>query len=1394
MKSKFLHAALAAALGAALLAPRADAYQVAEVRGDFYYDAQGNLIGHRDAELPANFERRPMSHKEKFELMGLQLPERRTYLEPRQVFAKPARVDDRDGMSRDKVIVKFVEGMPVRLRQGRLTVGNSAIPEVESIVAKYPDATLHRCFDAEERILDENKESGERISGKELADLNNFYIFTFDSPSQRGVDLANELLALDIVEIAYLQAAGTTPGPCIDVAPVTPSWVANQTYLDPAPTGLDAEYAWAYHAGGDGWGPGYWVADLEWEWCYTHEDLPIAITDVLNGNNGSNVDFMNHGTAVLGEIGACANAYGMTGITPDVTLKMCDFDSELSWAANVQEADAWLVSGEIMLLEIHILGPDSGLICPCNCGQFEYVPVEWDVATYNAISTATANGIIVVEAAGNGSMNLDSAIYGGWFNPAHDSGAIMVGAGVPGSHSPECWTNSGARVNVHGWGSSIYTTGYGFLSSQAGCPQDYDNGFGGTSGASPMIVGASAALQGISKLKYGVTLSPAQMRTTLPVGGTPQGAPLTRNIGPMPDLVDAINWIEPDVVASYTPAGWSFPALPRSTADSNGGFAPLQAGALPGNTSNNYLNWTERNEPYSYTPTVGTPYPGIYIEDNLVYWCVFGNLGVGGWNYCANAGAFVKGGRHTILNRADVFGTESEWAEWNNDWSRQYIWSPLALATNVPVTRSYDPTKTSTGYGPFYNAEGFSGVVGGNYWGAFAIAPADAATDHDIYLNTETPMNIPQQGFGLAVAQSGSGGDYTDFVVVDRNTVPGGTYYASGINWAGTGNKLVEFDMDQGFLGNPGVYGPFTLGAGEIVDLHETFLFAGQATRIQIQWLSGNANYGLTVHYNASGYSSKWGYIAGGYSDYVGPGGDEYVNVTDAAGHYHGIAVWKSNSDDLNESVSYNLIIAQLPNLTDATPIGWYGPVVPRNTTDATNNNAPLPATLSGNTPTTSYNFSTLNQGPPAVPAPWETRLFVDDFWMWYGLAPGSTAAGAFAQWINTSQGLDPYSIVRGGRHHLRLDADAGLQVAELPETDNTFVDWFSWSPLALAPNTKVTRNAPPVKDPVGFGPDYSCDGFSSDFYSYWTAVGVLPATNASDYDVRTHNAYVGSKDGFNSYIDWSGNATDGAVDFAIVNYNVAGAVPDFSILNWQATTDPFSVERAEADNVLIANPGINVYGPFGEGANDVLDMFEMYVPAVSVGLAVNISLVIDGGTANMGIKLYDGTQPYHNVFTATAEQNTGGPGVDEHLPAVVYGSSGFHGIAVHKTNATDLPLSATYRIVIAVGTTAVDAPPVDVGPAPSAFALSAPRPNPFSRSTAIELAVPADRGKAEVSIFDLQGRRIATIAENMEKAGRHLLTWDGRDSAGNDVAAGIYFVVLEAADFQETKKITLLR
>src|SRR5205085_10068201 len=154
-----------------------------------------------------------------------------------------------------------------------------------------------------------------------------------------------------------------------------------------------------------------------------------------------------------------SSAVDRTCIVPGLCWLTDDFENSVNRSA------AQLRFGDIMVIEQHAPGPDSGLTAVCNASQFEYVAMEYWDANFDAIKNATSRGIIVVEAAGNGSMNLDSSIYGGAFNRAvRDSGAIVVGAGTSfGGRAPECWTNFGSRVDVQGWGDSVATPGGGDL-------------------------------------------------------------------------------------------------------------------------------------------------------------------------------------------------------------------------------------------------------------------------------------------------------------------------------------------------------------------------------------------------------------------------------------------------------------------------------------------------------------------------------------------------------------------------------------------------------------------------------------------------------------------------------------------------------------------------------------------------------------------------------------------------------------------------------------------------------------------------------------------------------------------------------------------------------------------
>src|SRR4029079_1307540 len=179
-----------------------------------------------------------------------------------------------------------------------------------------------------------------------------------------------------------------------------------------------------------------------------------------------------------------------------------------------------------------------------------YGPLEWDQSVFDALSIASAFGITVVEAAGNGNINLDDANCDGKFNrEVRDSYAIIVGAGSSTDHSRLGFSSYGSRVDVQGWGEKVTTTGYGDAFNPGDIRQRYTKVFSGTSSATPIVAGAVLDIEGILKGCPGAQLlTPAIMRQTLVDTGTPQPSPENGHIGPLPHIKPAVQAINPDCV------------------------------------------------------------------------------------------------------------------------------------------------------------------------------------------------------------------------------------------------------------------------------------------------------------------------------------------------------------------------------------------------------------------------------------------------------------------------------------------------------------------------------------------------------------------------------------------------------------------------------------------------------------------------------------------------------------------------------------------------------------------------------------------------------------------------------------------------------------------------------
>ena len=84
--------------------------------------------------------------------------------------------------------------------------------------------------------------------------------------------------------------------------------------------------------------------------------------------------------------------------------------------------------------------------------------------------------------------------------------------------------------------------------------------------------------------------------------------------------------------------------------------------------------------------------------------------------------------------------------------------------------------------------------------------------------------------------------------------------------------------------------------------------------------------------------------------------------------------------------------------------------------------------------------------------------------------------------------------------------------------------------------------------------------------------------------------------------------------------------------------------------------------------------------------------------------------------------------------------------------------------------------------------------PNPFNSGTVIRFALP-ERRDVELSVFNLAGQRVATLANGMRETGTYTLHWDGRDDDGRPLASGVYLYRLRVGEQQvEARKLVLLR
>ena len=163
----------------------------------------------------------------------------------------------------------------------------------------------------------------------------------------------------------------------------------------------------------------------------------------------------------------------------------------------------------------------------------------------------------------------------------------------------------------------------------------------------------------------------------------------------------------------------------------------------------------------------------------------------------------------------------------------------------------------------------------------------------------------------------------------------------------------------------------------------------------------------------------------------------------------------------------------------------------------------------------------------------------------------------------------------------------------------------------------------------------------------------------------------------------------------------------------------------------------------------------------------------LEGDLVHISYELVEGADLPSEVTFFLGLANLPGTSMDPELLNVVCGYPDEESPVVVETNALSLDENLTI---------------------PTQFALHQNYPNPFNPSTQISFDVPEGSELVRLNIYNILGKKVSTLLNNVVNPGKHKVEWNAKDNEGNPVASGIYFYELSSSSFTARKKMLLIR
>ncbi len=1279
------------------------------------------------------------------------------------------------------VHVKFVDNTILPVENRILDINtffkqnaNNSTNSQNSAVTAAIKSNWIKTFDVDFNRMIKFRENAAENLNKPIPDLNTYFTVKLDQniSVQEAIDLFSKLL---YVEAVYPIPIPVEPPQVPDYTDPANTSGSYQNYLDPAPNGIDALYAW--HGSG-GKGKGVHIVDMEYDWNRFHADLarsgsPVSIVGPApyfdNTFDAKDLKrWKNHGTAVLGIYGGIDNDFGMSGIANQAELSVvAQVTNILGSSVNdiagaILRAVDELEKGDIIVLEAQIAGPNWD---PDIDPQYGLMPVEWNKTIYDAIQTAVGNGIIVVEAAGNGGQNLDDNEYNTGHAPFDlnkDSGAIMVGAGK----SP-AWGNSAKRkhdfsnygntVDLQGWGDGVLTTGYGNLYDDDGENFLYTNGFSGTSSATPIVAGAVAILQSTLKQKTGAPASAATIKDILRETGTAQVG--DGNIGPLPNLKMAIDQIWDDETLSPSPLVLNPPSgtyeMPIQVTINYG------TGQSISNTSIRYtLDGSEPNEDsYIFIPDQGDV---IYL------------------NYGA-----------TITAKA---------FQYNQNNGRLYS-SQSVSAQYVSSTPKVDTPIITPGEGTF--SQPHQVTISTSTPGATIRYRTDGRIPSFFYpgTNYDGPITLDPGNYYIT-ARGYKDGYYksdavtTGEIIVNALTLPSPTIYPG----SGTFNGGVTVYIGSTVLG--AIIRYTTDGtdpnenSAQFIQPLEFSETTQLKARVYLESYTPSAivstNYEIVQQAAAPVFSPAGGQYSGsvqvsmstctanGIIRYTTNGAEptSYSNAysepfTLTIGQHTIKAKTFLAGTNSSETVSKDYIVFDPNTNIVADPI-----VSPFSSQQFTK---PFPLTITCDTEGALIRYTVGFDQLPDDPL--ETGAGSITYTQ--PVLLGSVGSNIFLKVRAFKSGMTPSNIIQtgqlavveplgevdtptinpfGGTFHnaVQVELESATPFAQIIYTVDGS-DPSSWLPI-LPPTQKYNNTLnlfqPATLKTMGYRTFFTDSEITQAQFFFECAPPIIIPEN----DKHTlHVSVEMSSETLNAKIYYTTDGSDPSInsmlydepfELGIGTHVIKAVANKINYDNSPIVARIFTVEQEAVAPLVTINPQ----------SQNVLD-----------GVDLSLSVEAEGSGNLIYLWQKDG------ILIAGATE----PILD--LPNVRIGDAGNYRAIVTNSAGADTSEIA----VIEVLPTAISE--FDQGLIPTDYALGTNYPNPFNPTTNITFAIPRT-SRVKVEIFNTLGRKIKTLMDATLNTGYHTLHWNGLNDNGQTIPTGVYFYRMQTESFTDTKKMVLVK